>query len=97
MTSPEFAAVDLDKCLDAHGQPSLAAKDFIRSSGRISYWEKSSGGHGLHGYFRCAEPIENIPPTVQPDGLSVEFYAGKKLMNVTGWAVNRVPMAEVKA
>jgi putative DNA primase/helicase len=96
LTSPEFAAVDLDKCLDAHGQPSPAARDFIRSLPN-SYWEKSSGGHGLHGYFRCTQLIENIPPTVQPDGLSVEFYAGKKLMNVTGWAVTCVPMAELKA
>jgi P4 family phage/plasmid primase-like protien len=95
LTSPEFAAVDLDKCLDAHGQPSAAAQKFMASLPN-SYWEKSSGGHGLHGYFRCAETIENIPPTATPDGLSVEFYAGKKLMNVTGWAVNCAPMAKLK-
>lgn len=89
-SASKLCGVDIDHCIDEHGNFTQLANDFIIQFDGRAYIEKSLSGTGLHFYF-----FDNDAPPIgtkqaYPDGQAVEVYSYKRALVVTGNAVNNI-------
>ena len=85
-----IVGLDLDKCVHS-GEPEPAALGLMDHVG-CRYIELSPSGTGLRG-FGYGDPIAGIRG--QLDGVSVELYASKRYLTVTGRPIRRGPLVRL--
>lgn len=91
LTGNGIAGVDLDGCV-VDGKPKSEAMKLLADLG-ATYIEYSPGGNGLRAFGFAKNLDKGV--NGQLDGLSVELYASRRYLTVTGHVIKNEPFREL--
>ena len=80
-----YCGIDLDDCLDAHGNLKEWAKPIVDRLKAIAYGEKSPSGNGIKFWTRAAlPPVSKHKAYLVEDADAIEIYDQVRYFTVTG-------------